>query len=145
MKTNKFKYTLMLAAFSATTFVSAAALADVVVVVSAKSPVGSLTADQVSQIFLGKTRTFPGGAQAVPIDQAEDAKPHDEFYQKVAGKSAAQIKMYWANMAFSGTGKPPKDVAGNADVKKLVGDNPNLIGYIDKGAVDGSVKVVLTP
>jgi ABC-type phosphate transport system substrate-binding protein len=137
----KIKYTLIPAVFCLATF---SAYADVVVVVGAKSAVGSLTSDQASQIFLGKAATFPGGAQAVPIDQADGAA-HDEFYSKVSGKDSAQVKAYWSKIIFTGKGQPPKEVPGNADVKKLVADNPNMIGYIDKSAVDGSVKVVLTP
>ena len=39
----------------------------------------------------------------------------------------------------------PQHVADSAAVKKAVGDKPGGIGYIDKGAVDASVKVVLAP
>ncbi|MEC5218005.1 hypothetical protein RCH09_002971 [Actimicrobium sp. GrIS 1.19] len=44
------------------------ALAETVVVVSAKSSATALTADQVSDIFLGKSAVLPGGGQAVPLD-----------------------------------------------------------------------------
>ncbi len=37
------------------------------------------------------------------------------------------------------------DLPSDAEAKKFVAANPNAIGYIDKAAVDGSVKVVLTP
>jgi len=134
---------LMLAVASC--FSLSIAQADVVVVVSATSPVGNLTADQVSQIFLGKIATFPGGGPAVPIDQPESAAPRGEFYSKVTGKDAAQLKAYWSKIIFTGKGQPPKEIPGNADVKKLVADNPNMIGYIDKSAVDATVKAVFAP
>ena len=38
-----------------------------------------------------------------------------------------------------------KEMASDAEVKKFVAANANAVGYIDKGAVDGSVKAVLTP
>ncbi len=117
--------------------------AEVVVVVSAKSSTSTLTANQASDIFLGKSKELPGGGQAVPIDQKEGSAVRDEFYTKVASKSAAQVKAYWSKIIFSGKGQPPKEAADSAAVKKLVADNPNAIGYIDKAAVDGSVKVVL--
>ena len=122
-----------------------AAHADVVVVVSAKSAVTSLTKSQVSDVFLGKTATFPDGGQAVPVDQPNGVAEHDEFHEKVTGKSGSQLKSYWAKQLFSGKGTPPKEVSGDADVRKLVAANPNLIGYIEKSAVDSSVKVVFTP
>jgi hypothetical protein len=121
---------------------TSAVLADVAVVVSAKSTAGTLTAAQASDIFLGKASAFPSGGQAIPIDQNEGSAIRDEFYTKVANKSAAQVKAYWSKIIFSGKGQPPKEVADSSAVKKLIADNPNVIGYIDKAAVDGSVKVV---
>ena len=121
-----------------------AAQAEVAVVVSAKSPVGNLSADQVSQIFLGKSNNFPGGGQATPIDQAEGAATREEFYTKVTGKSAAQVKAYWSKLIFTGKGQPPKEVSGDGAVKKALAENPGAIGYIEKSSVDGSVKAVLT-
>ena len=64
------------------------AAAETVVVVSAKSGAGALTADQVADIFLGKSNALPGGGQAVPIDQADGAL-RDDFYAKASGKTAA--------------------------------------------------------
>ena len=45
---------------------------------------------------------------------------------------------------FTGKGTPPKEYAGNAEVKKAVAADPKAIGYIDKSAVDDTVKVILT-
>lgn len=120
------------------------ALADVVVIVSAKSSASTLTEDQAADIFLGRTNTLPGGGQAVPVDQAEGSAARDLFYSKVASKSAAQLKAYWSKQIFSGKGQPPKEAGDNAAVKGVVAGNPNAIGYIDKSAVDATVKVLLT-
>jgi ABC-type phosphate transport system substrate-binding protein len=122
-----------------------AAHADVVVVVSSKSAVSELTKDQVSDIFLGKAASFPQGGQAVPIDLAAGAANREEFYTKVTGRNAAQLKSYWAKQSFSGKGTAPKAVPGDDEVKKLIAANPNTIGYIDKARVDASVKVVFAP
>ncbi len=130
---------LCAAAFSLT---AGTASAEFVVVVSAKSPVGGLTAEQVGEIFLGKVSNFPGGGAATPIDQAEGSPLRDEVYNKVTGKSAAQMKAYWSKIIFTGKGQPPKEVADSAAVKKLLAESPSAIGYIDKGALDGSVKAV---
>ena len=117
----------------------------VVVVVSAKSSVQGLTADQVSQIFLGKTNTFPDGTVVVPLDQADNAAERNAFYAKVTGKDPMQLKSYRSKLIFTGKGQPPKELPGNSEVKKAVASDPAAIGYIDKGAVDSSVRVVLTP
>lgn len=122
----------------------AGAGAEVVVVVSAKSPATALTEEQAADIFLGRSNVLPGAGTAVPIDQAEGAAPRDEFYQKAVSKSSAQLKAYWSQKIFSGKGQPPKAVGDSAAVKTLIAGNPNMIGYIDKAALDASVKPLLT-
>jgi ABC-type phosphate transport system substrate-binding protein len=121
---------------------SGAAMADVVVVVSAKSPVAALSKTQVQDIFLGKTIRFPDGAPAVVIDQAEGSAIRDEFYNKVAGKSAAQIKAYWSKIIFTGRGQPPPSVPNSIEVLKRISANPAAIGYIDRDMINDSVRVV---
>lgn len=124
--------------------ISSVAGAEVVAVVSAKLPVARLSKDQVSDIFLGKAATFPGGGQAVPIEQDEGAQ-RDVFHSKVTGKDNTKLRAYWSRQIFSGTGNPPKEVPDAAEMKKLVAANPNMIGYLDKSVLDASLKVVLTP
>ncbi|MDD4962310.1 MAG: phosphate ABC transporter substrate-binding protein [Gallionella sp.] len=133
-------FTLLLAA----TIASADASADVVIVVSVKNPISSITAEQASKIFLGKVTTFPNGDNAIPVDQAENAIK-DEFYAKVAHKNPAQLTAYWAKIIFTGDGQPPQRLENNIAVKKAIANNPKTIGYIDSNAVDSSVKIVLTP
>ena len=119
------------------------AVADVVAVVSAKSAVTTLSRSQVADIFLGKTSRFPNNVQAVPIDQADGTAVRDEFYAKVTGKTAAQLRAYWSKVIFTGRGQPPLAVSNSTEVKKRLGENPAAIGYIEQSMVDGSVRVVL--
>lgn len=120
-----------------------AARAETVVVVSAKSPVGNLTPEQVTQLFLGKVSDFPGGGPAFLVDQS-DGPTRDEFYSKFLKRDNAQIRAYWAKVQFTGKGLPPKEVGASAEAKKIIAANPNSIGYVDKSAVDSSLKIVAT-
>jgi ABC-type phosphate transport system substrate-binding protein len=120
------------------------AMADVVAVVSAKSPVTTLSKNQIVDIFLGKANRFPDGSQAVPIDQAQGLAVRDEFYSEFAGKSAAQIKAHWSKIIFTGRGQPPREVSSSTDVKKFIIAHPDAIGYIEQSQVDADVKVVLS-
>jgi ABC-type phosphate transport system substrate-binding protein len=122
---------------------SMAATADVVVVVSAKSAVTTLSKSQAVDIFLGKVSRFPNGAQAVPIDQTDGSGIRDEFYAKVAGRSAAQIKAYWSKIIFTGRGQPPRTVPNSIEMKKRLLENPTAIGYIEDSMVDDSVRVLV--
>jgi ABC-type phosphate transport system substrate-binding protein len=120
------------------------ACAEFVVIVNPKNPAASLTAEQVAQVFLGRTSSFPGGGPATPVDQKEGVALRDDFYTKVADKNPGQVKAYWAKQMFSGKGSPPKELASSADVKKAVASDPAAIGYVEKSALDGTVKGVLT-
>jgi ABC-type phosphate transport system substrate-binding protein len=115
---------------------STSAMAEVVVVVNPKAAEASMTKEQVAQFFLGKSTAM------TPIDQADASPVRAEFYKKVADKDAAQAKALWSKLVFTGKATMPKEVADNAAVKAAVAANPKAIGYIDKSAVDGSVKVV---
>ncbi|HEY5799431.1 MAG TPA: phosphate ABC transporter substrate-binding protein [Burkholderiaceae bacterium] len=121
----------------------AAQAGELVVIVSAKNPVSALRADQVADIFLAQTGRFPQGGEAVAIDLQYGSPLRDEFYRKVAARTPALMKAYWTKMVFTGRGQPPKELPNSASVRRLVADNPLLIGYIERSALDASVKPVL--
>ncbi len=116
---------------------------ELVVVVSARSPVDALRPGQVAAIFLGQSPRFPNGALASALDQPIGSPERDQFYLRVAGKTPALLKAYWSKMVFTGRGQPPRDLAGSAAVRKAVAEDPGLIGYIDREALDPSVRAVL--
>ena len=112
--------------------------AEIVVVVNPKNPATRMFAEQAGQFFLGKSTMF------TPIDQGDGSEIRNEFYQKVTGKDAAQVKTIWSKLVFTGKGTAPVEMRSSADVKKAVAADPAAIGYIEKSAVDSSVKVILT-
>jgi ABC-type phosphate transport system substrate-binding protein len=122
--------------FTALLIASAWAHAEVVIVAGANSQAASLTRDQASDIFLGKSTAF------TPLDQPASSALRDEFYSKVTGKSAAQAKSHWSKLSFTGRGTPPKEGRNSDDIKRQVSGNPKLLGYIEKSDVDSSVKVL---
>ena len=115
---------------------------DVVAVVSAKSPVTSLSSAQVADIFLGKASRFPDGSPALPIDLQEDSPERDRFYAQFTGKSPAQVKAHWSKIIFTGRGQPPVQAANGVQARRMIAENPNAIGYIDNSLVDSSVRVL---
>lgn len=126
----------------ASIFVAGLASAEVAVIVSASNGNTSLDQDTIARVFLGKSKNFPDGSQAVPVDQNSGSATREAFSSTVLGKSSSQLKAYWSRLIFTGKGTPPKESGDDAAVKDLVAKNPNLIGYVDSSVVDGSVKVV---
>jgi ABC-type phosphate transport system substrate-binding protein len=133
---------LMIAA-AVLSLASLAVSAEVVVIVNPKNSAATLTAEQVSALFLGTATSFPDGGGATLADQPESASIRGDFYQKATGRSVAQVKATWARLTFTGKGTPPKELKSDADVKAFVASDPKAIGYVDASAVDGSVKAVL--
>jgi ABC-type phosphate transport system substrate-binding protein len=114
------------------------AMGEIVVVVNPKNPVTALSAEQVSQFYLGISNSF------TPFDQSDSSPMRAQFYKKVTQKEPGQVRAIWAKLVFTGKGRPPKEFASNEEVKKAVAADPNGIGYIDKAALDASVKSVLS-
>jgi ABC-type phosphate transport system substrate-binding protein len=113
----------------------AAHAADIVVVVN---PASTLTKEQVPDVFLGKNTS------STPVDLPESSPVRAAFYSKATGKEAAQVKAAWARLVFSGKAQPPKELPDAGAVKKAVAADPKSVGYIEKSAVDASVKVLTT-
>jgi hypothetical protein len=107
----------------------------VVIVNPATAPISK---EQVADLYLAK------GGDLIPIDQAADSAIYVEFYKKATGRDTAQIKAIWSRILFTGRGVPPKQLPDSAAVKKAVAANPKAVGYIEKSALDASVKVALS-
>lgn len=122
---------------------TSSALAEVVVVVSAKSPVVFMTPNQLADIFLGKTDELPNGAPILPVDRGDNSKDKEEFYRHYMNRSTAQIRAYWAKQIFTGKGEPPKEIADLEQFKKYIAANPSSISYLEREKVDGNLKIVI--
>jgi len=140
MKHLTFKVLTALTLVSCVTFAQAGA----VVVVGKSSPITASNESDVVKAFLGKKKDL-GGVSVVPIDQSEGTGARNDFYANVVKKSEAQLKSYWSRLIFTGKGQAPQVVGGDSEVKNMVASNPNIIGYIDEAAVDGTVKVIYKP
>ena len=116
--------------------ISGAAQAQFVVVGHPNAP--ALSNEQIADIYTGKTQIV------MPLDQPESATIRADFYKKATGKEPAQVKALWSRLIFTGKAQPPKEVPDSAAVKKAVAADSKAVGYIDKAAADGSVKVLAT-
>lgn len=123
--------------------VSSLASAEIAVIVNPSAGVDSAGKEEIARLFLNKATNIKG-VSLTPIDQVEDSKARNAFYQKVGDKTPAQLNAYWSRLIFTGKGQPPEAVADDAEVVQSVGENPGNIGYVDASAVNASVKVIFT-
>lgn len=134
--TTTIRVTLLAAAlwFGAAPFCAA----EIVIIVNPKNQASRMFSEQAAQFFIGKSTLF------TPIEHNDGSAIRNEFNTKVLGKDSAQVKSIWSKLVFTGKGTAPKEYATSAEVKKAVAADVSAIGYIEKSAVDDSVKVILT-
>jgi ABC-type phosphate transport system substrate-binding protein len=106
----------------------------VVIVNPAAAPISK---EQLADLYLARSSAL------IPIDQTAGSAIYVEFYMKATGRDSAQVKAIWSRILFTGRGSPPKQLPDSAAVKKAVAANPKAVGYIERSAVDASVKVAL--
>ncbi|HWX36587.1 MAG TPA: hypothetical protein VNZ53_55380 [Steroidobacteraceae bacterium] len=109
---------------------------EIVVIVNLAA--ATISKEQIADLYLGRSDAW------TPIDQAVGSGIYVEFYKKVTGRDSAQIKAIWSRILFTDRGIPPKQLADSAAVKKAVAANPKAVGYIEKSAVDASIRVALS-
>lgn len=122
---------------------SGSCLSEVAIVVHPSNTADLSTAD-ISRIYLGKLKSFPGGGSAIALDMQEGTPERDAFVKQILNKSESQLKAYWSKLVFSGQGQPPKIIDDSSEIIKLVSSNPNMIGFVNASAVDANVRVIST-
>jgi ABC-type phosphate transport system substrate-binding protein len=114
-----------------------------VIIVNPSIGVQHLTRREALDIFLGRYRTFPSGASALPLDLDVNSTERKQFYLMLAHKDSTDMSSYWARLTFSGKISPPFAVADARMAVDIVATNPNAIAYVDRALVDNRVRVAL--
>lgn len=99
-------------------------------------------ADQrfVQRLYTGVLRGWPDGSPAFTLDLPEEHPLRVAFSQQWLGRSVANMRAVWAQHIFTGRGLPPRVIAGEAEMLRLVATNRNAIGYVSAATADASVK-----
>lgn len=121
------------------------ARADIAVIVHPDNPVPSMTQREVSNLYLGRTRSFGADVHnpASIYEQPADSSLREVFFRTLNGMDIKQLDAYWARLRFSGEVLPPAALPDSRSVVDAVSRRRNAIGYVDAAAVSSSVKVVL--
>jgi ABC-type phosphate transport system substrate-binding protein len=133
---------LALAALAITAATPALAEEAFKVVANPEVAVDALSKAQLSDLFLKRTTTFPGGAAAVPVDQAEESKVFEAFTQAIHGKPGSLIRGFWKKVAASGRDTPPPVRRTDDEILAYVRATRGAIGYVSAGAPTAGVKVI---
>ncbi|HEX2060235.1 MAG TPA: hypothetical protein VHK90_05805, partial [Thermoanaerobaculia bacterium] len=116
------------------------------VIVHRANPVSSLSRSELSAIFMRRTRSWPGGAEIVPVEPFARSPLRERFSRAIHGKSVAFVIRYWQRVIFAGRGIPPQELPSDAAVLELVKNHRGAIGYIARQTPADDVKVIaVTP
>ena len=100
---------LLLIALLLTGFAPVAEAADFKVVVNASNPISSITAKELSGLFLKKDDTWPDGQTVTAVDLKSDSPIREGFTKAIHGKKVSAIKSYWQRQIFQGKAVPPME------------------------------------
>lgn len=127
---------------------SAASRADVVIIVNRDSPLQTVTPREVSDLYLGRTRSIGHGdkttlSSASIYEQAVDSPLRETFFRCLNGMTVKQLNAYWARLRFSGEVLPPPALPDSRAVVEAVKSDRNAIGYVHSSEANDSVRIVL--
>ena len=137
----KARHAALLALVLTTASAPVAAAGELAVIVHAERDVELSRAD-VAQIFLKRRRFWAGAEPIVPVNRDSGSDVRRAFVRSVFGGWARNLVVYWNQQYFRGV-LPPATLASDEAVKRFVASEKRAIGYVDAGAVDASVRVVL--
>lgn len=119
------------------------AAAELAIIVHPANSVTQINKSELSDLYLGRSEAFGNGLVAEPLEQSSQSPVRRHFIKAVLGMDEGALKSHWSKLMFSGKGQPPVTLADDAEIREAVATNRRAIGYINKNAVNGSVKVVL--
>lgn len=112
-----------------------------VVVANANKMIGSLTANDVERIFLGKMKRWPDGS-AVNVVYNDEAMVQTAFSEQFLHRSWRQVSTYWRKKLYSGHSMLPIFVSGHEQVKEYLVNHPDAISYLNSDELDPRVQEI---
>lgn len=112
---------------------------DVVVVANKDSSIAQLSREEVSMLFLGKSKS--ANDVTVTIIDSENQALRERFYLGVSNMNILRLKAYWSRIVFSGQGRPPKEVPIN-EARTRIEENPEVLTYLPANQVSQKMKII---
>ncbi len=121
---------------------SSAGVNDFKIIVHPANPITVVGREFLRSAFLKKATHWSDGKRIRPIDLARALRIRDLFTQEVLGRTPTQLKSYWSQRIFSGTGVPPPEASSVAAAVAYVVANPGAVAYLPVDADPGQTKVI---
>jgi len=122
---------------------SAAAAADLAIVVNPATPVTQLTFAELRQVFMGDRQYWTRDMPVVLLVRAPTSAERDAVLRVIYQMRDAQFKQYWIAKVFrADTASPPKIVNSNELTRQLVATIPGAIAFVPQADVRPDMKVL---
>ncbi|MDP3300349.1 MAG: hypothetical protein Q8S36_00100 [Sulfuricurvum sp.] len=109
-------------------------------IVSKKSDLGTLSMQQVKEIFLQKRHTV-GSQRVIPLNLLGQHESRGLFEFTVLGMDREHLNNYWVKKHYEGV-SPPLTQGSFESIKVFVQTVEGSIGYVPSSMVDKTVKAV---
>jgi ABC-type phosphate transport system substrate-binding protein len=120
-----------------------AVAADVAVVINPANPEGDLSETELARIFRLERQHWKAGGRVYLVLRESGAPQKDLVLRHLYRMNDLELKQFWLGKLYRGEiASFPRVVSSDAMVKRIVAQAPNAIGFIDAGALDGTVKVL---
>lgn len=110
------------------------------VVISKKVNIGSLSAQQVKDIYLQKRHAI-GSQKIIPVNLIGQEEIRTTFETSVLEMDRNRLNVYWVKQHFQGV-TPPLTQPSIESIKAFIDNVEGALGYIPSSMVDGRLKVV---
>ena len=117
------------------------------VLVHADREIDTMTADEMSRLFLKKSKTWPDGVKVRPIDQPQGSRERLSFLEDIHKYDEEDYARSGVRLVFAGRAKPPEIAEDDSDVVRRVRQDSSAIGYVSaRAALPTGLKVLsITP
>jgi ABC-type phosphate transport system substrate-binding protein len=112
------------------------------IIVNPNNPATTLDRGFLTDAFLKKITSWPGGEVIHPADLGPDSPVRRAFTRDVMSRSVEAVKGYWQQRIFSGRDVPPPEFATDEQVVEFVLKHEGGVGYVSASAKIGDCRLV---
>lgn len=112
------------------------------IVVNKSNKISDLSVADVRKLFLGEKGTLPNGRRIVLLMSPAGTPERAVILRQIYRMTESEFSKYILQSAFTGRQPPPREVVSR-DMKRLVTERPDVIGYLPVSQVDDAIRPVL--
>ncbi len=116
--------------------------ADIVLIAHANiASIAKIDEDTVQKVFTGRIIEI-GGINVVPVNASAGSALRNRFLKAFLNQDEEKYTAYWTVRRYIGKGKPPRELAGSAEIIAFVQATPGAMGYVEEADLKSGVHVV---